>query len=70
MVQQQSYDQKYYDVIQISIFFLLGSEIISYIVGILSRALYPFNYYNKMFLMLFIASHVSTNIAHPYEKSI
>lgn len=41
-------DQKYFKVIKISIFFLLSSEIIAYIVGILSRALYPFNYYPKI----------------------
>ena len=41
-------DKKYFNVIQISVFLLLSSEIIAYIVGIYSRALYPFNYYPKI----------------------
>ena len=41
-------DEKYFNVIQISIFLILSSEIIGYITGIYSRALYPFNYYPKI----------------------
>lgn len=41
-------DQKYFNIIQISIFFILGSEVIAYIVGVYTRALYPFNYYPKI----------------------
>lgn len=41
-------DQKYFSIIQISIFFILGSEVIAYIVGVYTRALYPFNYYPKI----------------------
>jgi len=41
-------DEKYFNVIQISTFLILSSEIIGYIVGIYSRALYPFNYYPKI----------------------
>ena len=41
-------NQKYFDILKISIFFLIASDIIACVVGVLHRALYPFNYYPKI----------------------
>ena len=41
-------NQKYFNILKISIFFLIASDIIACVVGVLHRALYPFNYYPKI----------------------
>tara|TARA_B110000211_G_C14025669_1_gene529700 strand:- start:325 stop:1521 length:1197 start_codon:yes stop_codon:yes gene_type:complete len=40
-------DQKYFNIIKISILLVTASDIITYVLSVFNRALYPFNYYPK-----------------------